>query len=339
MNGRLEEESKIINEINNKLEDCPDFVNSWYMNMRASYKKVKTCLTFLKCVMDYLSTIKKPIKDVTVEDLTDDSINAFIISKNTRVNKDGEIISTSDSYKQLLWSSLNSLFTYLVFKKQIEENPMRGIKRSKNHDIDRINRNRISFTKTDFHKLLATTRNGVGSNTAKRRQAKVRNRDIGIVYTLMITGIRCSALVEMNVDQVDFEKGAIYVVDKGDIPREILVSEDYLNVMKELLEEREKIQKEKHIVDDALFINKSGHRITQKGVAELLAKYSTEAFGYAISPHKLRSGYITIMYSNTHDIEFCRRAVGHSSVNITQRYIKPNEDIKEKARDIMATIK
>ncbi|MEE3416989.1 MAG: site-specific integrase, partial [Prevotella sp.] len=57
-----------------------------------------------------------------------------------------------------------------------------------------------------------------------------------------------------------------------------------------------------------------------------------------LSPHKLRSGFCSIMYSKTHDIEFVRRAVGHSNVATTQRYIVTNKDEKKKSAEIMESI-
>ena len=81
---------------------------------------------------------------------------------------------------------------------------------------------------------------------------------------------------------------------------------------------------------DALFITATGSRISGNAIYYLIDKYSSEALGYHISPHKLRAGYCSIMYEKTHDIEFVRRAVGHSDVSTTQRYIvTPNKERKE----------
>ena len=70
-------------------------------------------------------------------------------------------------------------------------------------------------------------------------------------------------------------------------------------------------------------------------VANVVRKYSKIGLGYEISPHKLRSGYCSILYNKTGDIEFVRRAVGHSRVDTTQRYIVTKGSEKEKAAEIM----
>ena len=59
------------------------------------------------------------------------------------------------------------------------------------------------------------------------------------------------------------------------------------------------------------------------------------ALGRRLSPHKLRAGLCSILYDETHDIEFVRRAIGHSNVATTSRYIHTNEDEKQKASNIM----
>ena len=52
-----------------------------------------------------------------------------------------------------------------------------------------------------------------------------------------------------------------------------------------------------------------------------------EGLGYKISPHSLRTAFCTILYKKTGDIEFVRRAVGHSSIETTQRYIVDDDTV------------
>ena len=81
-----------------------------------------------------------------------------------------------------------------------------------------------------------------------------------------------------------------------------------------------------------------GERFNTRGITKLVYKVSEESLGYKISPHKLRAGFCSVLYSKTHDIEFVRRAVGHSSINTTQRYIKTNNNEREMASKIMNDI-
>ena len=63
----------------------------------------------------------------------------------------------------------------------------------------------------------------------------------------------------------------------------------------------------------------------------MVSSITKKALGYEMSPHKLRSGFCSILYKETKDLELVRRIVGHASSITTQRYIVINDDDKEKA--------
>ena len=61
--------------------------------------------------------------------------------------------------------------------------------------------------------------------------------------------------------------------------------------------------------------------------------------GKNITPHKLRATYGTMLYNKTHDIEFVREQMNHSSVVTTQRYIRGNgTSNRQKAADIIGAV-
>ena len=88
----------------------------------------------------------------------------------------------------------------------------------------------------------------------------------------------------------------------------------------------------------ALFVDKDGDRVTRSTIDNIVNKYTKAALGKPLSPHKLRAGFCSIMYNKTHDIEFVRRAVGHSNISTTQRYIVTSKEEKRKASEIMDKI-
>ena len=67
-------------------------------------------------------------------------------------------------------------------------------------------------------------------------------------------------------------------------------------------------------------------------------KARLKAIGKPLSPHKLRAGFCTVLYDETHDIEMVRRAVGHSKVSTTQRYIRSKNDAREKSAAIFDNV-
>ena len=69
-----------------------------------------------------------------------------------------------------------------------------------------------------------------------------------------------------------------------------------------------------------------------KTISDVVEKYA------GVSPHKLRSGFCSILYKKTGDIEFVRRAVGHANSATTARYIVTNGEEKQNAAEIMGSI-
>ena len=75
-----------------------------------------------------------------------------------------------------------------------------------------------------------------------------------------------------------------------------------------------------------------------ESVKEVVERCTKNALGKKLSPHKLRAGFCSILYKETHDIEFVRRAVGHSDIKTTQRYISVDDTERRKASTIMNNI-
>ena len=108
------------------------------------------------------------------------------------------------------------------------------------------------------------------------------------------------------------------------------------NALVDWIEDRKEKLSNHHT--DALFISNQRKRIGINAVVSIVKKYSLEGLGYEITPHKLRAAFCTILYEKTGDIEFVRRAVGHSCIETTQRYIVDDDSAKDEAASIMGKI-
>ena len=325
MEGRMENAIKINNRTRNLLKEMPDFVNGWFLHMSASDVTEASIYEFINRFRRYLLSINPDIKNLTIEDLTKQATEEYMISIKTKTTKDGNVVTTSDSYKQGIWTALNSFFEYAVEDELIIKNPMKNIKKSKNNDLERINANRILLTSKDFTKIR---------NVVIKENDIFKERNAAMVILLMTTGIRRTALVEINVDQIDFEKEIVEVVDKGDKYRSCPLSASAIEALQIWMKKREELIEKYKLETDALFISAQG-RLTTPALYKIIKKISKQALGKEISPHKLRSGYISVLYNTTHDAEFVRRAVGHSNISTTERYIVPEEDVNEKSKNIM----
>lgn len=312
MDGRLEHSNKVDEKIENILSGLPEYVSEWENNLRAGGKTADTRLSFVRII----SRLIDFVGDSSIKSLTYLKVQKFFISIKI---SNGKV--TSDSYQQQIWCCLNNFFGYLKKRKYVDENPMESIDKPKNRDLDKINERRILLGEKEFSDILSAV---------QKKNYKFQNRDLAMLLVFMSTGMRKTALIDINLDDIDFKVGTLKVIDKGNKFQLYYLNDDIKRVLRNWIKDRE----EMHLNStDALFVSYLGKRMSETSIDNIVAKYSEEALGKKISPHKLRAGYVSIYYNKTKDIEATRRAVGHSNVSTTQRYIVTSNKERKDAAD------
>ncbi|MBE7038620.1 MAG: hypothetical protein E7404_06945 [Ruminococcaceae bacterium] len=188
----------------------------------------------------------------------------------------------------------------------------------------------------DIHFLLECIDDGAGSDMQKNRQKNWKLRDKAIIVLLAMTVMRETALLEINIEDIDFDNKTIKVIDKRHKTHIYKMNETIYNASIDWIDDRKKKLSDKEI--DALFISNRKQRLGTKSLVAIVEKYSLEGLGYKISTHKLRAAFCTILYKQTKDIEFVRRAVGNSFIETTQRYVVDDDNAKDEAAFIMEKI-
>lgn len=328
MNGRMEHKLRNEREIMKILEELPECVTQYYFS-RSSSKESKGCSEYIKKIRAFLKFLNDNTKEINVTKITEDDVARYLHSIEQTTDREGNIRETSFAYRKQIHSILNSFFNYLKKRKLISDNPMDCIERPTSKDVVK----RIPLDSFDMTFLLECIDGGAGTKRSKNRQVNWKLRDKAILILLIMTGMREAALTEINVDDLDFINETITVIDKRHKTHVYKMN----NTIKEALENWIKDREEKlsDVQTDALFISNQRKRIGEKTVAHIVKKYSLESLGIQISPHKLRAAFCTILYEQTGNIEFVRRAVGHSSIETTQRYIIDDDTAKDEASSIM----
>ena len=317
----LNNELKIECKINEILKDMPEYVKEWHSNLKASRKTAATRKDYVQKVKMFLSSIKADVSRVRLNEITKSAVTDYYISIQTK--EDGfDVKYTSDSYQLTVWCCLNNFLDYLSKMGYISSNYMSVIDKPKNHDLERVNENRILLTEEDFKKILRKV------NTDSKNKF-FRIRDTTILLLFMNTGMRKTALSTIDIDDIDLENKTIRIIDKGTKRHEYVMNDKLTSLIYEWMELRFMTV---NLGVTNLFTNESGEALTESGVYKIVKKYSH------VSPHKLRSGYCSILYNKTGDIEFVRRAVGHSNASTTQRYIVTKGEEKKKASEIMGNL-
>jgi integrase/recombinase XerC len=142
-------------------------------------------------------------------------------------------------------------------------------------------------------------------------------RDRAILELLYSSGLRVSELSGLNVDDLDIREGLIKVRGKGRKERIVPVGSKAINAIKSYMVERILLKKKER----ALFINKRGTRLTDRGVRRIVIKHA-RALGIngQISPHTLRHTFATHLLQGGADLRVIQELLGHSSLSTTQKY-------------------
>jgi len=145
-------------------------------------------------------------------------------------------------------------------------------------------------------------------------------RDRAILELLYASGLRVSEIVSVNVRNLDLESRQMRVWGKGSKERMVLMGEPAALAVKRYLDfGREKLLRE--VTTDALFLNRHGRRLAERGVQYLLKRYARQAgVSGKVHPHMLRHTFATHMLDGGADLRVVQDLLGHTSLASTQIY-------------------
>ncbi len=142
-------------------------------------------------------------------------------------------------------------------------------------------------------------------------------RDRAMLETLYSTGIRVSELVGLSLGDVDLISGVIKVFGKGRKERMTPIGDSAMNAIRKYIETRGPDTRD----HDALFLNKSGKRLTDRSVRRVVDKYIKQcSIVEKISPHSLRHSFATHLLDRGADLRSVQELLGHMNLSTTQIY-------------------
>ena len=325
MKGRLEHELRSKNNIDILLKTMPEYVTEYYYNIHID-KEPSSCLEYLRKINNFLKFI-----DMDISKIDDIIVGKYFESIDYTEDISGEVRKTSFAYHQQIWSVLNQFFIFLKRKNYIENNPLESTKRPPKKD----NVKRIFLSMEDLNGILESVKNGAGSQRAKARQREWIDRDLLILFLFMNTGMRKTALSEINVSDIDFASKELTVTDKRNKTQIYVITEEMEYAIKNWLIKREELLN--GIDNEALFISSFRQRMSEKAVYNLVKKYSQDVLENPISPHKLRAAFASLFYeASGGDIKATCEAVGHSDISTTSIYVVKKNNSRKEAQSFMS---
>jgi tyrosine recombinase XerC len=159
------------------------------------------------------------------------------------------------------------------------------------------------------------------------REAFWKLRDRAVLETLYSTGCRISELVSLDLSDVDLKNRTARVLGKGSKERYVFLGataveslSDYMTLRVAHTRQADEAAGGRSAAR-ALFINRRGGRITDRGVRFVLGEYLSRAnLGKRVTPHTFRHSFATHLLDRGADIRAVQELLGHASLSTTQVY-------------------
>lgn len=314
MTGREEINRSILLKLKKKIEGNP-LLQDFLTDMETSGLEVKTCQAYLNMVCSFLAFLKKDVRETTVSD-----INNYLLSL-----KKGDKPQT---YLRTIWYCLNRFYGYLLRVGEVNENVMSKVTKPKAKPSREVVR--TFLTPEELNMILND------ANQIENEWFRLRN--VAILRLMMETGIRCSAVTSINVDDYDIQNRQIKVTDKENKTTLFPISVDLTLAIGNwiLIRARSKNLKPQ---EQALFLMENRHtRITSDKIEEIVKIHSQCIPNKHITPHKLRASFATNLYNMTGDIRLVQECMNHADISTTQLYIQSDGRNRKKATEIMSDL-
>lgn len=273
----------IINSVEEK--DVLSFLEYLKYERRLSVNTIDSYGENLLLVSKYLN---KDLINATRDDI-----------KNFFDNFDGDV-KTKAHYLTVL----NSFYKYLLFMEKCSINPCDGIKHPK------LSKKLPEYlTSEEINKLFDI-----------RLTKPIDYRNKAMLEVLYATGTRISELINLELNQIDFDECIIRVTGKGKKDRIIPIGDTAMDALKNyILNYRIFLVKTND--NNYVFLNKNGSKISRQGFFKILKGLAFDAgIKKDISPHTIRHSFATNLLNNGADLRIIQELLGHENLQTTEIY-------------------
>ena len=281
-------------KLNTQNNQTYPYTNIEYMDMFISAKRIEGCsertLAYYKATIEHmLSIIVIPLRQVQTDDL-----RAYLAEYQLRNNCSK---TTVDNIRR----NLSSFFSWLEAEDYIIKSPIRRI-----HKIRTGSKVKETLSEECIEKL---------------RDSCLQIRDLAMIDLLYSTGIRVGELVNLNINDINFEERECIVYGKGNKQRKVYFDAKTKVHLKRYLEQRSDYSEALFVTLDSPF-----ERLKISGVEIRLRKLGRLAsLDQRVFPHKFRRSMATRAIDKGMPIEQVQKLLGHQQIDTTMHYAMVNQ--------------
>jgi integrase/recombinase XerD len=265
-----------------------------------------------------------------------------IYSYTYDLKKFNEFLTSNN--KNILAATKEDIQQFLKFEKNKKKNSSRTLARSLaairqfyNFISDRFDEIENPTEKIESPQIERTLPDFLTVNEVNKLFSSISEddvyelRDKAIFELLYSCGLRITEAIELIHNDINFEKGYINVVGKGNKERIVPMGEEAVRLLKKYNNSsRGRIIGKRE--SDYLFISKKGSKLNRKSVWRLLKNYVARTrINKNITPHTLRHSFATHLIENGADLRSVQELLGHTDISTTQVY---THLVKEKLQKI-----
>ena len=264
----------------------------------------------IKFYLEYLK-YERRVSDNTVESYGENlkmlkqALNKNILNLTTTEIRDYiQNLEATPKTKAHYLSVFNSFYNYMIFNEKLSANPCSGIRSPK---LEKKLPNYLTVEEID--KLL---------DIKLIKPIDYRNK--AMLEVLFATGTRISELINLKLNQIDFDECIIRVLGKGKKDRIIPIGNTALEYLALYINEyRPFILKTR--VSEYVFVNKNGAKMSRQGFFKILKKLvASSGIEKEVSPHTLRHSFATYLLNNGADLRVIQELLGHENLVTTEIY-------------------
>lgn len=332
MGARIQKDLELDQKIEKEVKDAPECVRAFFywMNGKSSATKelyIKIVMDFLEYCAPILSLEKGTMPTERLNEITLDTLNAYVRSITIRSDADGNVKMNAASTVNVKMCAISTFYKFLVKRQMVQVNI-----------CDALDRPAIPEKEEIIHLSVEEVKKAFDAIDSDRYNLKWKKRNKLLLKFPLITGIRISAMVNMDINDIDCAEHTFKVIEKESKHRKFWIPDDLYKDLEEWMNERQMLVDKYGGENNALFLSIYGEqckRLTGRGVNKIIGKYTGLA-EKKVSAHKLRASFAMGLYDQTGDIGLVAEMLGHKSTETTKRYAKATEKKKKEALDKMS---
>lgn len=203
-------------------------------------------------------------------------------------------------------ASLRSLYKYLIREGIVADNPASSLSAPR-----RERRLPIFLDEDEVERLLI----------APDPQDATGQRDRAILEMLYSTGMRIGELASVSLTDVDLLGEVVKAKGKGKKERLVPLGGPAVRALRDYLAVRKTLAGGYRVNRAALFLNRTGDRLSARGIRRMFHKYARRTgLSAKATPHTLRHSFATHMLNRGADLRSVQELLGHASLASTQIY-------------------